>query len=70
MKLSTKTFNLMGVICVRHGTDENLCNISGEKRDKITIDGKLLFVVVVVVVVVVCHLGATKLHSFGNECMN
>ena len=67
MKLSAKTFNLMGVIFVRHGADENLCNISGGKRDKITIDGKLLFVVVVVVV---CHLGATKLHSFGNECMN
>jgi hypothetical protein len=65
MTLSTKTFNLIGVVYVTHETDENLCNISGEKRDKITIDGKLLFVVVVV-----CHLGAPKLHNFGDECMN
>jgi len=65
MTLSTKTFKLMGMVCVGHGTDENLCNISGGKQDKITIDGKLLFVVVVV-----CHLGTTKLHNFGNESMN
>jgi len=44
----------MGVVCVAHGTDENLCNISGGKQDKINIDGKLF------VVVVVCNLGATK----------
>jgi len=65
MTLSIKTFNLMGVVCVTHGTDVNLCNISGGKQDKITIDGKLLFVVVAA-----CHLGATNLHNCGNECMN
>lgn len=47
MTLSIKTFNLMGVVYVTRGRDEILCNISGGKRDKITMDGKLLFVVVV-----------------------
>ena len=68
MTLSIKTFNLMGVVYVTHGRDENFCNNSVGKRDKIAIDGKLLFVAVVVVAV--CHLGATKQRNFGNECMD
>jgi hypothetical protein len=49
MRLSKKTFNLMGVVYVTYGRDENLYSISVGKRGTTTTDGKLLLVVVVVV---------------------
>jgi hypothetical protein len=63
MTLGIKTFNVMGVAYLTHGRDENVCIISGGKRDKITIDEKLLLLLL-------CHLGVTKLHNFGNEYTN